>query len=65
MNCRAYISSQPVYRPFSLKHISFVWSICTAPNGKYGWLNNTVFVSAVRFSPQKPGVVIIDVYEVL
>jgi hypothetical protein len=37
----------------------------TAPTGKYGWLNNTVFVSAVRFDPAKPGVVIIDVYKVL
>ena len=37
----------------------------TAPKGKYGWLNNTVFVCGVRFSPQKPGVVIIDVYKVL
>lgn len=37
----------------------------TAPKGKYGWLNNTIFISAVRFSPQKPGVVIIDVYKVL
>jgi hypothetical protein len=37
----------------------------TAPNGPYGWLNSTVFVSAIRFSPAKPGVVIIDVYKVL
>jgi hypothetical protein len=37
----------------------------TAPTGKYGWLNNTVFVSAIRFSAAKPGVVIIDVYRVL
>jgi hypothetical protein len=37
----------------------------TAPTGKYGWLNNTVFVSAVRFDPARPGVVIIDVYKVL
>jgi hypothetical protein len=36
-----------------------------APTGKYGWLNNNVFVSAIRFSPAKPGVVIIDVYKVL
>lgn len=37
----------------------------TAPNGKYGWLNSTIFVSAIRFDPAKPGVVIIDVYKVL
>ncbi|MGV3592827.1 MAG: DUF3237 domain-containing protein [Gammaproteobacteria bacterium] len=37
----------------------------TAPTGKYGWLNSTVFVSAIRFDPAKPGVVIIDVYKVL
>ncbi len=37
----------------------------TAPNGKYGWLNHTVFVSAIRFLPEKPGVVIIDVYRLL
>ncbi|HEY0960884.1 MAG TPA: DUF3237 domain-containing protein [Pseudomonadales bacterium] len=37
----------------------------TAPNGKYGWLNSTVFVSAIRFDPAKPGVVIIDVYKLL
>jgi hypothetical protein len=37
----------------------------TAPTGKYGWLNSTVFVSAIRFDPAKPGVVIIDVYSVL
>lgn len=37
----------------------------TAPNGKYGWLNSTVFVSSIRFDPAKPGVVIIDVYKVL
>lgn len=36
-----------------------------APNGKYGWMNNTVFVSAIRFSPAKPDVVVIDVYKVL
>ena len=37
----------------------------TAPTGKYGWLNSTVFVSAIRFDPARPGVVIIDVYRVL
>lgn len=37
----------------------------TAPAGPYGWLNNTIFVSAIRFDPAKPGVVIIDVYKVL
>ena len=37
----------------------------TAPNGKYGWLNSTIFVSAIRFSPDKPGIVIIDGYKVL
>jgi hypothetical protein len=37
----------------------------TAPTGKYGWLNSTIFVSAIRFDPAKPGVVIIDVYKVL
>jgi hypothetical protein len=37
----------------------------TAPTGKYGWLNSTIFVSAIRFDPGKPGVVIIDVYKVL
>jgi hypothetical protein len=37
----------------------------TAPTGKYGWLNNTIFVSAIRFDTAKPGVVIIDVYKVL
>lgn len=37
----------------------------TAPTGKYGWLNNTIFVSAIRFDQNKPGVVIIDVYKVL
>lgn len=37
----------------------------TAPAGKYGWLNSTVFVSAIRFDPAKPGVVIIDVYRLL
>lgn len=37
----------------------------TAPNGKYGWLNNTIFVSAVRLDPAKPGVVMIDVYKLL
>lgn len=37
----------------------------TAPTGKYGWLNNTIFVSAIRFDQAKPGVVIIDVYKVL
>ena len=37
----------------------------TAPSGKYGWLNNTIFVSAIRFSPAKPATVIIDVYRVL
>jgi hypothetical protein len=37
----------------------------TAPTGKYGWLNNTIFVSAIRFRTDKPGVVIIDVYKVL
>lgn len=37
----------------------------TAPNGKYGWLNNTVFVCGVRFSPARPDTVIIDVYKLL
>lgn len=37
----------------------------TAPNGKYGWLNHTVFVSAIRLLPERPGMVIIDVYRVL
>lgn len=37
----------------------------TAPTGKYGWLNSTIFVSAIRFDQAKPGVVIIDVYKVL
>ena len=37
----------------------------TAPTGKYGWLNSTIFVSAIRFDEAKPGVVIIDVYRVL
>ena len=37
----------------------------TAPNGKYSWLNSTVFISAIRFDAAKPGVVIIDVYKVL
>lgn len=37
----------------------------TAPNGKYGWLNNTIFVCGVRFSPAKPNTVIIDVYRLL
>ena len=37
----------------------------TAPTGKYGWLNNTVFVSAIGVRPEKPGIVIIDVYRVL
>lgn len=37
----------------------------TAPTGKYGWLNSTIFVSAIRFDPAKPGIVIIDVYKVL
>lgn len=36
-----------------------------APNGKYGWLNHTIFVSTIRFLPEKPGVVIIDVYRLL
>jgi len=34
-----------------------------APNGKYGWLNNAIFVSAVRMDPAKPATVIIDVYQ--
>jgi hypothetical protein len=37
----------------------------TAPSGKYGWLNSTVFVCAVRFDPAKPQTVLIDVYKVL
>lgn len=37
----------------------------TAPNGKYSWLNNTIFVCGVRFSPAKPNTVIIDVYRLL
>lgn len=37
----------------------------TAPNGKYSWLNNTIFVCGVRFSPAKPNTVIIDVYKLL
>ena len=37
----------------------------TVHTGKYGWLNSTIFVSAIRFDPAKPGVVIIDVYKVL
>jgi hypothetical protein len=37
----------------------------TAPTGNYAWLNNTIFVSAIRFSASKPNIVIIDVYKVL
>jgi opacity protein-like surface antigen len=37
----------------------------TAPTGKYGWLNNAIFIGAVRFDTAKPGIVIIDVYKVL
>ena len=34
-----------------------------APNGKYGWLNNAIFVCGVRMDPAKPSTVIIDVYQ--
>ncbi|MEY4642767.1 MAG: hypothetical protein RLZZ227_2761 [Pseudomonadota bacterium] len=37
----------------------------TAPSGKYGWLNSTVFVCTVRFDAAKPQTVLIDVYKVL
>lgn len=36
-----------------------------APTGKYGWLNNAIFVGGVRFDAAKPGVVIIDIYKLL
>lgn len=36
----------------------------TAPLGPYSWLNNGIFVSAIRMSPEKPNTVIIDVYRV-
>lgn len=36
-----------------------------APNGKYGWLNNSIFVCTVRFLPSAPNTVMIDVYKVL
>lgn len=34
----------------------------TAPNGKYSWLNNNIFVCGVRMDRSKPNTVIIDVY---
>ena len=34
----------------------------TAPNGKYGWLNQAIFVCGVRISADKPNTVLIDVY---
>ena len=37
----------------------------TAPLGKYGWLNTAIFICGVRFSPQQPNTVLIDVYKVL
>lgn len=36
-----------------------------APNGKYGWLNNNIFVCTVRFLPSTPNTVMIDVYKIL
>lgn len=37
----------------------------TAPLGKYGWLNTSIFICGVRFNPQQPDRVLIDVYKVL
>lgn len=36
----------------------------TAPNGKYSWLNQKIFVCGIRMNPAKPNTVIIDVYTV-
>ena len=35
----------------------------TAPNGKYGWLNQAIFVCGVRRDATKPKTIIIDVYK--
>ena len=35
----------------------------TAPNGKYSWLNQNIFVAGVRFDPAKANTVLIDVYQ--
>lgn len=39
--------------------------VFTAPMGKYGWLNNNIFIAGVRFNPEQPDRVLIDVYKVL
>ena len=36
-----------------------------APNGKYQWLNEAIFVAGVRTVSDKPDTVLIDVYKVL
>jgi len=36
--------------------------VFTAPNGKYSWLNQAIFVCAVRFDSNVPNTVFIDVY---
>lgn len=35
----------------------------TAPNGKYSWLNKSIFVCGARFDSDIPGTVFIDVYK--